>query len=141
VKSKVILLVEDNPSDVELTLRAFKRARIANEVIVAENGREALDYLFRAGKFADRDIAAMPMLILLDIKMPIMDGLEVLKYIRGDELTAAAGSHLTSSAKEDRRCYDLTSTAISETRLTSLPNPSKTRPLLAVLNNRPAGKK
>ena len=110
MKSKVILLVEDNPSDVELTLRAFKRARIANEVIVAENGREALDYLFRAGKFADRDIAAMPMLILLDIKMPIMDGLEALKYIRGDELTRRLPVVILTSSREEEdlaKSYDL----------------------------------
>ena len=110
MSSKVILLVEDNQSDVELTIRAFKRARISNEVVVAENGREALDYLFRAGKYTDRDIDAMPMLILLDIKMPIMDGLEVLKFIRRDELTRRLPVVILTSSREEEdlaRSYDL----------------------------------
>ena len=110
MKPKIILLVEDNPSDVELTIRAFKRARISNEVVVAENGREALDYLFRAGKYTDRDIDAMPMLILLDIKMPIMDGLEVLKFIRRDELTRRLPVVILTSSREEEdlaRSYDL----------------------------------
>ena len=110
MKSKVILLAEDNPSDIELTKRAFKRARIANEIVVTENGREALDYLFRAGKYIDRDIAAMPMLILLDIKMPVMDGLEALKYIRTDELTRRLPVVILTSSREEEdlaRSYDL----------------------------------
>jgi CheY-like chemotaxis protein len=110
VKSKVILLVEDNPSDIELTRRAFAKARIANDVIVAENGREALDYLFRSGKYADRDIDAVPMLILLDIKMPVMDGLETLKYIRTDELTRRLPVVILTSSREEEdlaRSYDL----------------------------------
>lgn len=110
MKSKVILLVEDNPSDIELTKRAFSKAHIANEVIVAENGKEALDYLFRTGKYADRDIDTVPMLVLLDIKMPVMDGLETLKYIRSDELTRRLPVVILTSSREEEdlaRSYDL----------------------------------
>ena len=110
MKSKVILLVEDNPSDIELTKRAFAKAHIANEVIVAENGRDALDYLFRTGKYTDRDIDMVPMLVLLDIKMPVMDGLETLKYIRSDELTRRLPVVILTSSREEEdlaRSYDL----------------------------------
>ncbi len=84
---KVILLVEDNPDDVELTLRAFKHNNIFNEVVVARDGLEALEYLMGTGIYANRDIGDLPVVTLLDIKLPKIDGLEVLKRIRANELT------------------------------------------------------
>ncbi len=85
MKSKKILLVEDNPDDAELTLRALKKSKILNEVIIARDGVEALDYLFGRGKFAGRDPDENPQVVLLDLKMPRMDGLEVLQHMREDE--------------------------------------------------------
>ncbi len=83
----VILLVEDNPDDVELTLRAFKQSNLRNEIVVAHDGVEALDYLFATGAYAGRDLSIMPQLILLDLNMPKVDGLEVLQAMRADPRT------------------------------------------------------
>ena len=83
----VILLVEDNRDDVELTLRAFKRNNIKNEIVVVHDGVEALDYLFGTGAYAERDASILPRVVLLDLKLPKIDGLEVLKRIRQDERT------------------------------------------------------
>ena len=87
MNSKNILLVEDNPSDVKLTKRALEQNQITNELIVAEDGGEVLDYLFATGQYAGRDIRDLPAVVLLDLKLPKMDGLEVLKKIRANELT------------------------------------------------------
>lgn len=87
MKNKTILLVEDNPDDVALTLRAFKKNNIANEIIVAGDGPEALDYLFGTGKYIKRDMNSMPAVVLLDLKLPKLDGLEVLERIRADDRT------------------------------------------------------
>jgi len=89
MKNRTILLVEDNESDIELTKRAFKKSRIANPLIVARDGGEACDYLFATGAYAARDITDLPALILLDLKLPIIDGLEVLRRIRADLRTRA----------------------------------------------------
>jgi CheY-like chemotaxis protein len=98
---KFILLVEDNPDDEALTLRAFKQNRIDNGVVVTRDGAEALDYLFGKGKYAGRDLNAMPALILLDLKLPKVDGLEVLKQLRANPLTALLPvASLTSSREE-----------------------------------------
>jgi two-component system response regulator len=84
---KEILLVEDNPDDVELTRIAFTQAKIANKLVVARDGAEALDYLFARGAHADRDPTHLPSIVLLDLNLPKVDGREVLQAIRGNELT------------------------------------------------------
>jgi two-component system response regulator len=86
---KEILLVEDNPDDVELTRLAFDEAKIANQLAVVSDGAEALDYLFARGRFADRDPADLPSLVLLDLNLPKIDGREVLQAIRANEATRA----------------------------------------------------
>lgn len=102
MNNKSILLVEDNPDDVELTLRAFKQNNISNPIIVVKDGAEALDYLFGKGMYAQRDAQQMPMLILLDLKLPKIDGREVLKAIRQNESTKLIPVViLTSSSQED----------------------------------------
>ena len=102
MKTKSILLAEDNPDDVQLTLRALKKSNILNEVIVAQDGVEALDYLFGTGKYAGRDTSILPQVILLDLKMPKMDGLEVLHRIRGDERTKLLPVVVLTTSSEDR---------------------------------------
>jgi len=95
-----ILLVEDNPDDEALTLRAFSKNKITNPVVVARDGVEALDYLFCTGGFADRDPASMPAVILLDLKLPRIDGLEVLRRIRASEKTALLPVVVLTTSKE-----------------------------------------
>jgi CheY-like chemotaxis protein len=98
----VILLVEDNPDDVDLTLRAFKKNNIANEVVVARDGVEALDYLYARGSDAGRDPARMPSVVLLDLKLPRVDGLEVLERIRADDRTKLLPVVILTSSKEEQ---------------------------------------
>ncbi len=102
MNSKVILLVEDNPDDEELTLMALQKNNILNEVVVARDGVEALDYLFGegAGSFSQRRL--LPTLILLDLKLPKVDGLEVLKRIRSDERTRMLPVVVLTSSREER---------------------------------------
>ena len=100
--NRIILLVEDNPDDVALTLRAFKRSNIGNEVVVACDGVEALDYLFATGSFAGRDVNQQPAVILLDIKLPRIDGLEVLRRLRADPRTALQPVVMLTSSDEER---------------------------------------
>jgi len=102
MKSKLILLVEDNPDDVKLTLKAFERSRLANQVEVAWDGVEAIDFLFGTGKHAGRDLSIMPQVVLLDLKMPKMDGLEVLRRIRSDERTRMLPVVVLTSSLEDK---------------------------------------
>jgi CheY-like chemotaxis protein len=107
---KVILLVEDNPDDEELTRRALKENNIANEVVVAHDGVEALDYLFAGGAWKDRDPKLLPQVVLLDIKLPRLDGLETLKRIRADARTRRLPVVLLTSSKEEAdliAAYDL----------------------------------
>jgi two-component system response regulator len=102
MKSKIILLVEDNPDDVTLTLRALKKNNILNEVVVAQDGVEALDYLFGTGKYNGRDTNVMPQVVLLDLKMPRLDGLEALHRIRNDERTKLLPVVILTTSSEDR---------------------------------------
>jgi CheY-like chemotaxis protein len=102
MNGKIILLVEDNPDDEALTLRALKSAKIANEVVVARDGVEALDYLFGTGVHADRDIRAMPQVVLLDLKLPKMNGLDVLRRLRTDERTKPLPVVVLTSSDEER---------------------------------------
>lgn len=102
MKNKVILLVEDNSDDVELTLRALKKNNIKNEVVVVNDGVEALDFLFGKGKYEGRDTSFMPTVTLLDIKLPRVDGLEVLKQIRSNELTKLLPVVILTSSKEEQ---------------------------------------
>ena len=99
--NKVILLVEDNPRDEALTLRALKKSNIVNDVIVARDGVEALDYLFGTGAHAGRDLGVMPQMILLDLKLPKVDGLQVLQKIRADERTKRLPVVIFTSSSEE----------------------------------------
>ena len=101
-QQKVILLVEDNPDDELLTLRALKENHIKNEVVVAHDGVEALEYLFGTGAYEGRDLSVMPQVILLDIKLPRMDGLEVLRRLRADERTMLLPVVILTSSKEEQ---------------------------------------
>ena len=101
-RKEVILLVEDNPDDVELTLRCLKNNNLSNEVVVAWDGAEALDYLFGMGSYEGRDLDAMPQLILLDLDLPKVDGLEVLRRIRSDERTKRLPTIILTSSEDQQ---------------------------------------
>ncbi len=103
---KKILLVEDNADDVALTLRAFKNNNIANEVVVAKDGEEALDYLFGKGIYADLEMDDMPTVVLLDIKLPKLNGLETLRRIRNNERTKLLPVVMLTSSKEEQDVYN-----------------------------------
>jgi CheY-like chemotaxis protein len=96
---KIILLVEDNADD--LTLRSLRKANIANEVVIARDGAEALDYLYGAGQYAGRDLNQMPALVLLDLKLPRVDGIDVLTRMRQDERTRYIPVVVLTSSSED----------------------------------------
>lgn len=99
---RIILLVEDNPDDEALTLRAFKKSNISTRVVVARDGVEALDYLFATGSHAGREESAMPTLVLLDLKLPKIDGLEVLKRMRENDKTRLVPVVILTSSREDQ---------------------------------------
>jgi len=110
VSDKAILLIEDNPSDIALTERALKRNNIGNPLVVAQDGQEGVDYLFGAGAYAERDTAQQPVLILLDLKLPKLDGLEVLRRIRADARTRRTPVVILTSSREEQDIaagYDL----------------------------------
>jgi CheY-like chemotaxis protein len=110
MEPKVILLVEDNPRDEALTLRALKRSNMVNNLVVARDGVEALDYLFGTGKYADGESPAMPQLILLDLKLPKVNGLDVLRKLRSDERTRLLPVVVFTSSSEEEdmlKSYEL----------------------------------
>ena len=102
MEEKIILLVEDNPDDVELTLRAFKKNNILNRVIIAKDGAEALDFLFGTGTYAGRELKDLPVVILLDLKLPKIDGMEVLRRIRQDNRTKLIPVVILTSSAEPK---------------------------------------
>src|SRR5215212_7383260 len=106
VADKTILLVEDNPDDELMTLRTLKKNNVGNEVIVARDGAEALDYLFVTGAHAGRDPSAVPQVVLLDLKLPKVDGLEVLGRIRADERTRLLPTVVFTSSQEQEDAVD-----------------------------------
>lgn len=103
---KTILLVEDNPDDEALALRALKKNNVLNEVVVARDGAEALDYLFGTGAYSDRDTSVRPEVVLLDLKLPKVDGLEVLRQIRADDTTRLLPVVVLTSSDEERDLVD-----------------------------------
>lgn len=110
MKARDILLVEDNSDDIELTVMALKEAKITNPVVVARNGVEALDYLFGTGTHAGRPSADQPVVVLLDIKLPLLNGIDVLKRMREDERTRRTPVVMLTSSTEQAdivRTYDL----------------------------------
>lgn len=109
-RSGIILLVEDNPDDAELTLRAFEKSKLVNRVVVARDGQEALEYLFSTGPHAARTEEDDPQVVLLDLKLPKLDGLNVLRRIRADERTKRIPVVILTSSNEERdliASYDL----------------------------------
>lgn len=106
MSERIILLVEDNPNDEALTLRALRKHNILNPVVVARDGAEALDYLFRRGVHAGRDVNEVPQVILLDLNLPKIGGLEVLKQIRADDKTKMLPVVILTSSKEERDLVD-----------------------------------
>lgn len=99
---KIILLVEDNPDDEALTLRALNKNKVANKIVVVRDGAEALDYLFASGPYADRDPLELPQVILLDLKLPKIDGLEVLRRLRSDPRTHMLPVVILTSSREEQ---------------------------------------
>jgi two-component system response regulator len=110
MQQKTLLLVEDNPDDEALTLRALQKYNLSNHIEVARDGQEALDYLFGEGKYQDRDAGALPQVILLDLKLPKIDGLQVLERLRADTRTRQVPVVVLTSSDDERdiiRSYDL----------------------------------
>ncbi|MBW4561872.1 MAG: response regulator [Mojavia pulchra JT2-VF2] len=100
--NKIILLVEDNPDDEALAIRALKRNHISNDIVVARDGAEALDYLFGTGVYINRDISIKPTVILLDLKLPRIDGLEVLRRLRTDKRTSLLPVVILTTSSEEQ---------------------------------------
>jgi CheY-like chemotaxis protein len=110
IDQRIILLVEDNQDDEVLTLRAFKKINIRNPVVVVRDGAEALDYLFGRGAYAGRDVSIQPQVVLLDVHLPKLDGLAVLRHIREDERTRQLPVVMLTSSNQERdlaRSYEL----------------------------------
>jgi two-component system response regulator len=110
IRTRKILLVEDKRNDADLALRAFARSKIENEIVVVKDGEEALHYLFATGPYSGRDATSMPEVVLLDLKIPRVDGLEVLRRLRADERTRRLPVVILTSSKEETdvaSSYDL----------------------------------
>ncbi len=110
MQQKTLLLIEDNPDDELLTLRALRRYNLANEIVVLRDGQEALDYLFAEGEFHERDARHLPQVILLDLKLPKVDGLQVLRRLRAETLTRHVPVVILTSSNDQQdmlRSYDL----------------------------------
>ncbi len=102
VKEVEILLVEDNPTDAELALRALKKSNLANNLVWVKDGAEALDFIFATGEYSGRSVTCPPKVVLLDLRLPKVDGMEVLRKIKADERTRAIPVVVLTSSKEDR---------------------------------------
>lgn len=110
MQQKILLLVEDNPDDEILTLRALRKHSLANKIVVVRDGQEALDFLFGEGEYSDRDTSVLPQVILLDLKLPRLDGLQVLEYLRVERQTQHVPVVVLTSSIEEQdmiRSYDL----------------------------------
>jgi len=110
IQNRVILLVEDNPNDVELTLRAFKKSTVVSEIVVVHDGEQAIQYLFSTGPHANRKPSRMPDVVLLDMKLPKLDGLGVLRRMRADDRTKRLPVVVLTSSREEKdviSSYDL----------------------------------
>jgi CheY-like chemotaxis protein len=105
-KDKVILLVEDNPDDEALAIRALKRHHVGNEIVVAHDGVEALEYLFGTGAYEGRDVNLKPSVVLLDLKLPRVDGLEVLRRVREDDRTRLLPVVVLTTSSEEQDLLD-----------------------------------
>lgn len=110
MREKMILLVEDNPDDEALTMRALKQSKLANEIVITRDGNEALEFLFATGKYEGRDVSHTPAVVLLDLKLPKLSGLEVLQQLRADPRTRLIPVVVLTSSSEDEdmlRSYEL----------------------------------
>ena len=110
MREKMILLVEDNPDDEALTMRALKQSKLANEIVITRDGNEALEFLFATGKYDGRDVSHTPAVVLLDLKLPKLSGLEVLQRLRADPRTRLTPVVVLTSSSEDEdmlRSYEL----------------------------------
>jgi two-component system response regulator len=141
--NKVILLVEDNASDEKLTVLAFKKCGVSNEIVVMRDGAAALDYIFATGRQAERDVSVLPTVILLDLKLPRIDGLEVLRRIRADERTRLIPVIVLTASKEDEdvlRSYKLGANAYvrKPVEFVAFVEAAKTLGLFWLLLNEPA---
>jgi two-component system response regulator len=106
VREEVILLVEDNPDDELMTRRALEKNNLCNELVVARDGEQALDYLFGTGSYEGRDTSVMPQVVLLDLGLPKVDGFEVLERVRSDERTSRLPVVILTSSKEEQDCVE-----------------------------------
>ncbi len=143
MSNKMILLVEDNPSDEKLTLLAFKSCGISNEIVVVRDGADALDYLHGGGKFSGRSTSQLPTLVLLDLKLPRVSGLEVLRRVRADPRTRVLPVVILTSSKEDEdviRGFDLGANAYvrKPVAFNEFVDAAKTLGLFWLLLNEPA---
>jgi two-component system response regulator len=141
--NKVILLVEDNASDEKLTVLAFKKSGISNDVVVMRDGAAALDYIFGTGQHAGRDAGVLPTVVLLDLKLPRIDGLEVLRRIRADERTKLVPVIVLTASKEEEdllRSYTLGANAYvrKPVEFVAFVEAAKTLGLFWLLLNEPA---